>query len=33
MIRADFMPLGILREMTGQSRNRVFVMADYVNLF
>lgn len=30
---ADFLTMNILKEMTGQSRNRVFVMEEYVNLF
>jgi Fic family protein len=29
----DFVELGILREKTGFSRNRIFVMDDYVKLF
>jgi Fic family protein len=32
-LAADFMNEGILREMTGQSRNRVFVFEKYLNLF
>jgi Fic family protein len=30
---SDFQKNGILKEMTGQSRNRVFVFDDYVKLF
>jgi Fic family protein len=30
---ADFVSAGILQEMTGQSRNRVFVFKQYLNLF
>jgi len=29
----DFVGAGILKEMTGQSRNRVFVFEQYLNLF
>ena len=29
----DFVQAGILKEMTGQSRNRVFVFDDYLKLF
>jgi len=29
----DFMKLGILKETTGQRRNRIFVFGDYLNCF
>jgi len=29
----DFVKLGILRELTGQRRNRLFIFQDYVRLF
>jgi Fic family protein len=29
----DYVDAGILKEMTGQSRNRVFVFENYLNLF
>jgi Fic family protein len=29
----DFVQAGILKEMTGQSRNRVFVFQDYIDIF
>lgn len=30
---ADFVTVGILKELTEQSRNRIFVFEDYINLF
>lgn len=30
---SDFLKVGILKEMTGQQRNRVFVFESYINLF
>ncbi|RMG79586.1 MAG: hypothetical protein D6714_16150 [Bacteroidetes bacterium] len=32
-LASDFEKAGILKEMTGQSRNRIFVFETYVNLF
>jgi hypothetical protein len=29
----DFIDVGFLKEMTGQSRNRLFVFENYLNLF
>jgi hypothetical protein len=29
----DFVKLGILKEFTGQRRNRLFIFEDYVQLF
>ena len=30
---SDFVQAGILKELTGQSRNRVFVFEEYVKMF
>ncbi|MDP3683844.1 MAG: helix-turn-helix domain-containing protein [Ignavibacteria bacterium] len=32
-ITADFVDMGILKEVTGQKRNRLFVFEEYLNLF
>jgi len=30
---SDFVNVGILKEMTGQSRNRIFIFEEYIKLF